>query len=95
MATQRSPGAMPPGPGSTIAWGPLAAALGRQRQGGDRDGDVTKSCGSHTGYTCRRPRVGGYASRSASPRAFMCASASIVTIGFTPVAVGKAEPSQT
>ena len=29
------------------------------------------------------------------PRAFMCASASIVTIGFAPEAVGNAAPSQT
>ena len=35
------------------------------------------------------------ASLAASPRAFMCASASIVTIGLTPEAVGNAEASIT
>src|SRR5207247_967045 len=36
-----------------------------------------------------------HARREASAPAFMCASAEMVTIGFTPDAVGNAEPSQT
>ena len=43
----------------------------------------------------RRRRASRYPSFAARARAFMCASASIVTIGFTPEAVGKADPSIT
>jgi len=54
---------------------------------------AARSCGVVSGVVRRAAEP--HASAAASARAFMCAVASIETIGLTPGAVGNAEPSQT